>query len=179
MMHPSHLSGHGTCIRSMATPWVCVPDWGFSFCKTNVLRTTPLNPKGQSQCQNLISENFFIFFFFLFIFKKRLFCLPTFMFDGCQFFTPSLFTQFFSVALCCRGFITEDLQRICLILVRGHAYPAHSFPRKDSCPLCVCEHRRVVKFLSSRASCGCPEWKHHLVFSCPDRPCTFDIHAVP
>lgn len=121
---------------------------------------------------------FFIFLLLLFLFLKRLFCLPTFMFDGCQFFTPSLFTQFFSVALCCRGFITEDLQRICLILVRGHAYPAHSFPRKDPCPLCVCEHRHVVKFLSSRASCGCPEWKHHLVFSYPDRPCTFDIHAV-
>lgn len=109
MMHSSHLAGHGTCIRSMMTPW-------FFFCKTNVLRTTPLNPKGQSQCKNLISEFFFIFFFFFF-FLKRLFCLPTFMFDGCQFFNPSLFTQFFSVALCCRGFITEDLQRICWILV--------------------------------------------------------------
>lgn len=75
MMHPSHLSGHGTCIRSMPTPWVCVPDRGFFFCKTNVLRTTPLNPKGQSQCQKSdqwIFFNFLLLLLFIFIFKKAI-----------------------------------------------------------------------------------------------------------
>lgn len=68
-------SGHGTCIRSMPTPWVCVPDRGFFFCKTNVLRTTPLNPKGQSQCQKSdqwIFLNFLLLLLFIFIFKKAI-----------------------------------------------------------------------------------------------------------